>query len=390
MMVCKTALMLLLVQAAGLAPVATKPAPVATQQQTALSAPGLVASSTEDLEAVVGGARARLVWKALREGRDPCADPALSRQARADLVQTFGGEAVSLVETFKAADGTTKLLVDVGKQQRVEAVLIPQTTRGKPTTTLCVSSQVGCAMGCAFCATGRMGLIRSLSSSEICQQLWLGLRMVQRGNLPPLRSIVFMGMGDAGCNPKHATEAARCLTDPQRFGFSRHRLTLSTVGPTPAAFHALAAAPGQLAWSLHAADAELRKRLVPTACYEPEVLRDGLAEAVEAHRCESSKDRAVMIAVTLLAGVNDQLCHARELAAFVEPLRERVPRLVVDLIPYNPVPGDVFERPGRAAVSAFQQELKRRDPTLFVGVRNARGDDEMAACGQLATSTSKS
>ena len=231
MMVCKTALMLLLVQAAGLAPVATKPAPVATQQQTALSAPGLVAASNEDLEAVVGGARARLVWKALREGRDPCADPALSRQARADLVQPFGGAAVSLVETFKAADGTTKLLVDVGKQQRVEAVLIPQTTRGKPTTTLCVSSQVGCAMGCAFCATGRMGLIRSLSSSEICQQLWLGLRMVQRGNLPPLRSIVFMGMGDAGCNPKHATEAARCLTDPQRFGFSRHRLTLSTVGP---------------------------------------------------------------------------------------------------------------------------------------------------------------
>ena len=224
---------LLLVQAAGLAPVATKPAPITTQpkQQTALSAPGLVAASNEDLEAVVGSARARLVWKALREGRDPCADPALSRQARADLVATFGGEAVSLVETFRAADGTTKLLVDVGKQQRVEAVLIPQTTRGKPTTTLCVSSQVGCAMGCAFCATGRMGLIRSLSSSEICQQLWLGLRMVQRGNLPPLRSIVFMGMGDAGCNPKHATAAARCLTDPQRFGFSRHRLTLSTVGP---------------------------------------------------------------------------------------------------------------------------------------------------------------
>merc|ERR1719311_91849 len=133
--------------------------------------------------------------------------------------------------------------------------------------------------------------------------------MVQRGTLPPLRSIVFMGMGDAGCNPKHATAAARCLTDPQRFGFSRHRLTLSTVGPTPAAFHALAAAPGQMAWSLHAAD--LRKRLVPTAGFEPEVLRDGLAEAVEAHRDGSSKDRAVMVAVTLLAGVNDQPRHAK-------------------------------------------------------------------------------
>ena len=129
MMVCKAACMLLLLPhaAIGLAPVATKPAAVTTQpkQQTALSAPGLVSTTNEDLEAVVGGARARLVWKALREGRDPCADAALSRQARADLVQTFGGEAVRLVETFKAADGTTKLLVDVGKQQRVEAVLIP-------------------------------------------------------------------------------------------------------------------------------------------------------------------------------------------------------------------------------------------------------------------------
>ena len=133
-MACKAMLLLLLPHAAiGLAPVATKPAAVTTQpKQTALSAPGLVAASNEDLEAVVGASRARLAWKALREGRDPCADPALSRQARADLVQTFGGDAVSLVETFKAADGTTKLLVDVGKQQRVEAVLIPQTTRGKP------------------------------------------------------------------------------------------------------------------------------------------------------------------------------------------------------------------------------------------------------------------
>ena len=107
---------------------------------------------------------------------------------------TFGGEAVRLVETFKAADGTTKLLVDVGKQQRVEAVLIPQTTRGKPTTTLCVSSQVGCAMGCAFCATGKMGLIRSLTDDEIAAQLWLALRTARSvPDLPPLRSIVFMG-----------------------------------------------------------------------------------------------------------------------------------------------------------------------------------------------------
>ena len=199
-------------------------------------------------------------------------------------MQTFGGDAVAPSRPSKRPTARQNCW-STSASSKVEAVLIPQTTRGKPTTTLCVSSQVGCAMGCAFCATGRMGLIRSLSSGEICQQLWLGLRMVQRGNLPPLRSIVFMGMGDAGCNPMHATNAARCLTDAQRFGFSRHRLTLSTVGPTPAAFHALAAAPGQLAWSLlRRRRRARRKQLVPTACYEPEVLRDGLAEAVEVHR----------------------------------------------------------------------------------------------------------
>ena len=106
-----------------------------------------------------------------------------------------------------------------------------------------------------------------------------------------------MGMGDAGANPKHAADAARCLTDNERFGVSRHRLTLSTVGPSPAAFHALAAAPGQLAWSVHAVDADLRKRLVPTAAFSPEALREGLIEALDAHRRPDAKDRAVMLAV---------------------------------------------------------------------------------------------
>ena len=362
---------------------------------SSLRAPGLLTTPVESLRSLIGEARTRSVWKALREGRDPCVQeetPELSRWTRETLTAAYGsGADARCADARTAEDGTTKLLVEFGDRDAVEAVLIPQLTRGKATSTLCVSSQVGCAMGCAFCATGKMGLIRSLTDDEIAAQLWLALRTARSvPDLPPLRSIVFMGMGDAGTNPKHAKAAAECFTDPDRFGFSRHRLTLSTVGPSPSAFLALAAAPGQLAWSVHAVDADLRKRLVPTAAWEPEALRDGLLDALRATRPMHSKERSVMLAVTLLAGVNDSLEHARALAEFVQPVRAETPRLIVDLIPYNPIDAaDAFQRPSFEAVSAFQRELKAHAPGLFIGVRNARGDDEAAACGQLATNAQK-
>ena len=142
----------------------------------------------------------------------------------------------------------------------------------------------------------------------------------------------------------------------------------------------------RLAWSLHAVDADLRRRLVPSAIHAPEALRAGLVAALVAHRKPGARDRVVMVAVTLLAGVNDHPEDARAVADFVAPLRDASPRVVVDLIPYNPIPGDdAFVRPTFEAVANFQRALKDRAPGLFVGVRNARGDDEMAACGQLAT-----
>ena len=141
---------------------------------------------------------------------------------------------------------------------------------------------------------------------------------------------------------------------------------------------------------MHAVDPDLRKRLVPTAAWEPEALRDGLLDALRATRPMHSKERSVMLAVTLLAGVNDSLEHARALAEFVAPVRAETPRLIVDLIPYNPIDAaDAFQRPSFEAVSAFQRELKAHAPGLFIGVRNARGDDEAAACGQLATNAQK-
>lgn len=390
----------------GVGCTALQPTPANQQRTPAIStvfsahplvSPSLLTAPSSALDALIGEPRARTVWQCLREGRDPCCEleaPELSRFTREALLEAFGGgSAARLAFRSVAADGTVKLLLDFGGRDAVEAVLIPQLTRGKATTTLCVSSQVGCAMGCVFCATGRMGLTRSLSAEEIASQLWLALREARRPelSLPPLRSIVFMGMGDAGCNLEAVTHAATAMTDGRRFGFSRHRLTLSTVGPSPATFKRLAAAPGQLAWSLHAADEQLRRRLVPTASYSPEELRAGLIDALclgqgEGESTRSSKkDRAVMLAVTLLAGVNDSPQHAGDLAAFLEPLRAASPRVMVDLIPYNPVDADAdeFQRPSFEAVSAFQQRLKALSPGLFVGVRNARGDDDNAACGQL-------
>lgn len=198
-------------------------------------------------------------------------------------------------------------------------------------------------------------------------------------------------MGDAGTNPARAGAAAACFTDVEKFGFSSRRLTLSTVGPSPSAFLALARAPGTLAWSVHAVDPALRKKLVPSAAFSPDELLAGLTEALQyaSDHAPGYRHRPVMLAVTLLAGVNDGDDHAKALADFVRPLRDVTDRVVVDLIPYNPTPGDEFRRPTFDAVSNFQQTLRKHSPNLFVGVRNARGDDEAAACGQLATASKK-
>lgn len=353
-----------------------------------LRAPGVLTAPVDELRSALGEARTRAVWRCLREGRDPACEvdaPELSRATREVLAGAYGGgPAAKATESSTAADGTTKLLVEFDGRDAVEAVLIPQLTRGRATTTVCVSSQVGCAMGCAFCATGRMGLVRSLSGGEIVAQIWLALRAARAtgGALPAPRQIVFMGMGDAGANHVEAALAAFVLTDGDRFGFSKRRLTLSTVGPSPRAFKALAAAPGTLAWSLHAVDEGLRKALVPSAAHSPRELRDGLLDALAG----SPETGPLMLAVTLLAGVNDGAGDAAALAAFVAPIRAARSKTIVDLIPYNPLPGDdAFARPSFARVAAFQRTLRDSSPGLFVGVRSARGDDERAACGQLAT-----
>ena len=199
---------------------------------------------------------ARFLWRHLRNGFDPAnAAPetaggfglGISRRALLDDRHLpLDSIAAQTFETT-AADGTRKLLLSLSDGLEVEAVLIPplpstgrkSATNARARTTLCISSQVGCRQGCAFWATGRMGLLRGLTTDEILVQAWYAKRVVARAGLPPLSNIVFMGMGEPADNSAHVRAAIDCLVDPARFGFSRESVTVSTVAPTPDAFEAL-------------------------------------------------------------------------------------------------------------------------------------------------------
>ena len=271
---------------------------------------------------------------------------------------------------------TSKLLLRAGDGQLVETVSIyePQSAAGsgaRARHTVCVSSQVGCAMGCVFCASGLQGLARNLSAGEMLDQV----AIVQR-ELGPLTNLVFMGMGEPLANYPALSQALALLCAADGFGFSARRITVSTVGLVPGIERlARLALPVGLAVSLHAADDRLRQRLVPTSGRWP------VAEiAAAAGTYARSTGRAVTFEYVLLAGVNDSEAAARRLAHL---LRVRCPAPAkVNLIPYNPVPElDPLRPPSSRRVQAFVQVL--RDAAVTVTVRKEKGQEVAAACGQL-------
>jgi 23S rRNA (adenine2503-C2)-methyltransferase len=193
-----------------------------------------------------------------------------------------------------------------------------------------------------------------------------------------------MGMGEPMDNEPAVRAAVSALTDPRRFGFSKRRVTVSTIGPAPEAFETLGTMDAMMAWSLHAAEEGLRKRLVPSASHSPASLRDALACAVAKR---PPRMRVLMIEMTLIEGVNDRIEDADALAEFLAPLYPAAPKICVDLIPFNPVAAGgvlaLVRRSPRPRVLAFQRRL--RDRNVFCSVRLPRGEDARAACGQLAT-----
>ena len=328
--------------------------------------------------------RARQVMRWVH--REGCADFAamtdVAKVLRARLAQTACVRPPVPVRDSLSADGTRKWLLDVGNGNAVETVFIPETHRG----TLCISSQAGCALDCAFCSTGKQGFNRNLTAAEIIGQLWLanhllgaarqadpGAEAEEKDNGRIISNVVMMGMGEPLANFEAVVTALHLMLDDHAYGLSRRRVTVSTSGIVPAMDRLRDACPVALAVSLHAPQDALRDRLVPINQKYP--LRELLA-ACNRYLVAAPRD-FVTFEYIMLDGVNDHDAHARELVA----IARQVP-CKYNLIPFNPFPNSGFRRSPAERIRRFAGILQ--DAGIVATVRKTRGDDVDAACGQLA------
>jgi adenine C2-methylase RlmN of 23S rRNA A2503 and tRNA A37 len=288
---------------------------------------------------------------------------------------------VSPVRVLESASGDTyKAVVETVDQKRIETVLM-KNARGH--FTVCVSSQVGCAMACTFCATGTMGLVRNLSSDEIIDQyrFWIAF-LKGRSELPQyISNIVFMGMGEPLANYANVKEALRLILKYTDIGPTR--ITVSTVGLLPMLRHLLSDPewpPVRLAVSLHSADSDTRKRMMPSSF--DGFLDDLAAWADEYFKKFESKRRHLTFEYVMLAGVNDTAMHAEALIRFAR----RIGKVRINLIPYN-FTGDVYSGSLPGDFAGFEKKLS--DAGVDATRRRSMGDDIAAACGQLVTEKTK-
>jgi 23S rRNA (adenine2503-C2)-methyltransferase len=339
-----------------------------------------------------GTGKAKMFWNYLREGKD-ISNPetfqttGLSSKTFQNITNLLCGHPLidnTIVSNAVSPCGTRKLLLKLLDGMEIETVLIPSTNLER--TTLCVSTQVGCDRGCAFCRTGKMGLIRNLTASEIIGQVIRGIQISRQESMPMLRNVVFMGMGDAGRNLNAVNATVHCLTDPWRFSLKRSRVTVSTVGPALDTFSTITQWPCTLAWSLHSPNEQIRRFLVPSARHSPLELRESLIQAIQ-QSYQAKKGRTLMLAITLIQDINDRIEDAEAVSAFVRPILQVIPKIAIDLIPYNDIHTHGFMRPSHERICAFQHVL--RQDGYFCSVRITRGDEENAACGMLATSSTK-
>jgi 23S rRNA (adenine2503-C2)-methyltransferase len=315
-----------------------------------------------------------------REGvADFAAMTDLAKSARAMLATQAEVVALPILRDGTASDGTRKWLLDVGAGNAIETVFIPETDRG----TLCISTQAGCAMACTFCATGKQGFNRNLTSAEIIGQLWLAehsLRRDRRANGDAtaasdraISNVVLMGMGEPLLNFDAVLPALRLMLDDSAYGLSRRRVTLSTSGIVSLLDRLAAECPVALAVSLHAPNDALRDEIMPINKKYP------LASLIDA--CRRYLDAAPRDFITfeyvMLSGVNDSDAHADELARLLADVPSKV-----NLIPFNPFVQSGYARSSRDVIRRFNLRLNERG--IVTTTRKTRGDDIDAACGQLA------
>jgi 23S rRNA (adenine2503-C2)-methyltransferase len=290
----------------------------------------------------------------------------LSLELRGALARDFTLSMPALVHRERSIDGTEKFLLRLADGRQIESVFIPDT----PAMTFCISTQVGCAMACAFCLTGKMGLVRNLTAAEIVGQVRV---LAGALNMRDTRfNIVLMGMGEPLHNYDETMKALRILADEHGFGMSPRRITLSTVGLLPA-LERLAQEPvmPNLAISLHAPTDLQRGELVPIN------RKYGVTDIIEAcKRFPLKKRNRITFEYVLLAGVNDSPQDARRLAKLVAGVKAKV-----NLIPLNAAAGIPFERPSDEAIDRFARVVSEHG--IDVSVRKSRGRDIRAACGQL-------
>ncbi|KAB8192471.1 23S rRNA (adenine(2503)-C(2))-methyltransferase RlmN [Lysobacter maris] len=302
----------------------------------------------------------------------------LGKALRAKLEERAVVHAPEVIFDKPSADGTHKWLLGMDAKNAIETVYIPDKGRG----TLCVSSQVGCALNCQFCSTATQGFNRNLSTAEIIGQVWVAARHL--GNVPHqqrrLTNVVMMGMGEPLANFDNVVRAMSIMRDDLGYGLANKRVTLSTAGMVPMIDRLGEVSDVSLAVSLHAANDELRTRLVPLNKKYP------IAELMDACVRYALRKRgtSVTFEYTLMKGVNDQPEHARELVRLMRAFDRAVQMkdaAKINLIPFNPFPGTRFERPDDLAIRSFQKLLNNAG--MIAPVRRTRGDDIDAACGQL-------
>lgn len=288
----------------------------------------------------------------------------LSKALRARLREQTEIRPPRLAEEHPSADGTRKWILELADGQRVETVFIPEGRR----TTVCVSSQVGCALSCSFCATAQQGFNRNLSAGEIVGQVWHAARALGE----PPSNVVMMGMGEPLANFDSVVTAMGIMQNDLAYMLSKYRVTLSTSGIVPNIYRLREVSDVSLAVSLHAPDNELRDQLVPINRKYP------LEELIPACKAfiEGDKRRRITWEYVMIDGVNDGIAHAKRLMRLLEGVPSKV-----NLIPFNPFPGSDLHTSPPERVEAFRQRILRSG--IVAITRKTRGDEISAACGQL-------
>ena len=296
----------------------------------------------------------------------------LSKELREKLENNCVVKAPEVIYEKTSEDGTRKWVISVGNKDLIEMVLIPEKNRA----TLCVSSQVGCAVDCSFCATGKQGFSRNLNLDEIIGQVWVAANsfgVPRSPNDRPITNVVMMGMGEPLLNFDPVVDAMNLMMDDNAYGLSKRKVTLSTSGIVPKIDDLGKVTDVALTISLHAPNDELRNKLVPINKKYP--IKD-LIDSVKRYVEGCSDKRVTTIEYILIEDVNDSLELADELCELLTQIDCKI-----NLIPFNPFSESKYKRPSGNRVKRFQKHLQ--DNGYVTTIRSTRGDDIMAACGQL-------